>query len=99
MPSPISIYVLTNIIWRGLLTLKGTILAKAVKIIHCSLPIWLAHVDDALDMPSNICDSLRAIKFLSMVFFCVKTSVTHNQKAVLLIKCLFVYVCIHKQLT
>ena len=54
---------------RNVESIKGTILAKPSKIY---LPICL--VDDGLDMPSSIYDSLRAITR----FLLVKTSSTHH---------------------
>ena len=43
------------------------------------MPICI--VDDGLDMPWSIYDSIGAIKHVSVVFFCVKTSSTHYQGA------------------
>ena len=56
-------------------------------------------IDDGWDIPSWICDSIRAIKHVLVMFFWVKTSSTHYEGAVLLTKWLFIYVLIHKQST
>ena len=56
------------------------------------MPIVL--VDDGLDMPSSIYDSIKAITHGSVVFFWVKTASTHYQGAVFVEKmvlCLNVY--------
>ena len=69
--------------------LKGTIPANSSKLY---LPIFL--VDDVLDMPSGIYDSIWDVLLL---FVWVKTLSTHYQGAVLLTKSLFVYIFIHTQ--
>ena len=50
---------------------------KGTMLLTLYVPICL--VDDGLDMPSSIYDLIRAIKCVSVVFFWVKTSSTHNQ--------------------
>ena len=49
-------------------------------------------LDDGLNIPSSISDSIRVIKYVSVVFCWVKTAPKHNQGAVLLMKWLFVFI-------
>ena len=75
------------------ISLKGNIMVKSATILY--EPICL--VGDSLDMPLSIYDAIKVIKHVSAVFFWANILPTHYQGAVLLTKCLIVYICICKQ--